>query len=315
MKKEACRPGKPPLSFQPNFIPKGIKEMGAPRSTIRGLINDLTRTLTGSMVHMDDLLLRLDNDSGEFDDAWLANQQLERALEFFIELRSEYMIRQESINKKTKSYKLTAVEKLLHNFNNLLAVVVGYCDMIKDDIVDVQQIGQITDNIYKSIQTSHYSLNETICLPEHNVSLNKLHLSHGKIKQALTVPIKINQRDNRILLVEDDDGVKQFISTVLRKHNYTVVGCSKGEKALAIFEQSKANFGLCIVDVGLPDIEGPDLVKKILLQKPNINVLFISGYNETKLKVHFTAIGPRQILIKPFRLEELLNKVRSIMLQ
>ena len=136
--------------------------MEAPPSTIRGLINDLTRTLTGSLVHMDDLLLHLDNDSGEFDDAWLANHQLERALEFFIELRSEYMIRQESINqKKTKSYKLTAVEKLLHNFNNLLAVVVGYCDMIQNDFADVRHIGQITDNIYKSIQNSHYLLNET----------------------------------------------------------------------------------------------------------------------------------------------------------
>ena len=141
--------------------------MEAPPSTIRGLINDLTRTLTGSLVHMDDLLLHLDNDSGEFDDAWLANHQLERALEFFIELRSEYMIRQESINqKKTKSYKLTAVEKLLHNFNNLLAVVVGYCDMIQNDFADVRHICQITDHIYKSIQNSHYSLNEPICLPE-----------------------------------------------------------------------------------------------------------------------------------------------------
>ena len=74
--------------------------MEAPLPTIRGLINDLTRTLTSSLVHMDDLLLRLDNDSGEFDDAWLANNQLERAFEFFIELRSEYMIRKESINPK-----------------------------------------------------------------------------------------------------------------------------------------------------------------------------------------------------------------------
>ena len=115
-------------------------------------------------------------------------------------------------------------------------------------------------------------------------------------------------------MVEDDEGVKEFISTVLRKHKYTVVGCSKGEKALAIFEQDKANFDLCIVDVGLPDIEGPDLVKKFLLQKPNINVLFTSGYNETKLKEHFALIGLYQILIKPFRLEELLNKVRSIIL-
>ena len=157
--------------------------MEKPLSTIRGLINDLTRTLSGSLVHMDDLLLHLDNDSSEFDDAWLANHQLERALEFFIELRSEYMIWQESIHqKKTKSYKLTAVEKLLHNSNNLLAVVVGYCDLIKNDLADVRHIGQITDNIYKRIENPQYALNEPICLPESNISLKTLKLSHRKIK-------------------------------------------------------------------------------------------------------------------------------------
>ena len=281
--------------------------------TIRGLINDLTRTLTGSLVHMDDLLLHLDNDSSEFDDAWLANHQLERALEFFIELRSEYMIRQESINqKKTKSYKLTAVEKLLHNSNNLLAVVVGYCDMIKSNLADVRQISQIPDYIYKSIQESHYLLNETISLPNPNVSINRVNLSSKKIKPPKTASNKKPNVDNKILLVEDDEGVRDFISTVLNKYKYTVDLCSKGEKALAIFERDKAKFGLCIVDVGLPDIEGPDLVKKFLLQKPNINILFTSGYNEAKLKEHFDLIGLHPILIKPFRLEELLNTVRSI---
>ena len=138
-------------------------------------------------------------------------------------------------------------------------------------------------------------------------------MSSRKIKLTKTASYKKANVNNKILLVEDDDGVKEFISTVLRKHKYTVVGCSKGEKAVAIFERSKANFGLCIVDVGLPDIEGPDLVKKFLLQKPNINVLFTSGYNETKLKEHFALIGPHPILIKPFRLEELLNKVKRLL--
>jgi CheY-like chemotaxis protein len=301
------------LFISAQFYSKGDREMEAPLSTIRGLINDLTRTLTGSLVHMDDLLLRLDNDSGEFDDAWLANNQLERALEFFIELRSEYMIRQESVNqKKTKSYKLTAVEKLLHNFNNLLAVVVGYCDMIQDNSTDVPHIFQSTSRIYKSIQKSYYFIDETNCLSDRKVFLNRLTLSGRNKKQLSTEPNKKVKGSDRILLVEDDKGIKDFITMVLRKHKYTVVGCSNGEKALAIFDQSKASFALYIVDVGLPDIEGPDLVKKFLLEKPNINILFTSGYNETKLKEHFALIGQHQILIKPFRLEELLNKVRSI---
>ena len=287
--------------------------MEAPPSTIRGLINDLTRTLTGSLVHMDDLLLQLNNDSKEFDDAWLANHQLERALEFFIELRSEYMIKQESINqKKTKSYKLTDVEKLLHKFNNLLTVVIGYCDMMQNDFTDIRQIRQSTDCIYNSIQNLHYTLNETICLPERSGSINTVEFSNRKIKAARTSSNKINNINNKILLVEDNKGVKEIISTILRKNNYTVFGCSNGEKALSTFNQFKTNFALCIVDIGLPDIEGPDLVNNLLLKKPTINVLFISGYNEAKLKEHFDIIGPYSILTKPFRLEELLNKVRLI---
>jgi len=289
--------------------------MEEPSYTIRGLINDLTRTLTGSLVHMDDLLLHLNNDSGEFDDAWLANHQLERALEFFIQLRSEYMIQQESINQgKIKYYKLTAVEELLHNFNNLLAVVVGYCDMMQNAFATVPHNCQVRDRIYKSIQNSHYLLNESICLPEHNVSINRLNLSYRKRKLTKTVSCKKTKVNNNILLVEDDGEVIKVISTILRKHKYSVLECSTGEKATAIFEQLKATFVLCIVDVGLPDIEGPDLVKRFLLHKPNINILFISGYNEAKLKKQFPLIGQYPILIKPFRLDNLLNKMESIII-
>jgi CheY-like chemotaxis protein len=284
--------------------------MEAPAITIRGLINDLTRTLTGSLVHMDNLLLHINNDSGEFDEALLANYQLERALEFFIELRSEYIIRQEN-QEKTNFYKLATVEKLLHKFNNILTVIIGYCDMIQNGNVDVQHICQITDYINKSIQKSPFLPNETSCLPEHNNSLNKLKISYKKLKLTKTIPYKKSNVNNNILLVEDDEGVREIISIVLKKHKYTVVECSKGENALAIFEQYKANFVLYIVDVGLPDIEGPELVKKFLLQKQDISVLFISGYNETNLKKQFALIGPHPILIKPFRVEELLNKTRS----
>jgi two-component system, cell cycle sensor histidine kinase and response regulator CckA len=98
----------------------------------------------------------------------------------------------------------------------------------------------------------------------------------------------------------------------LYKYYIAVTSCSKGVEALALFEQHAASFGLCIIDVGLPDIEGPELVKKFLLQEPNTNVIFISGYNEAKLKEHFPLISLYNILIKPFRIEELLNKVQSI---
>jgi CheY-like chemotaxis protein len=287
--------------------------MNKPTSTIRGLINDLTRTLTGSMVHMDNLLLNLRNDSGEFDEAWLANHQLERAVQFFIELRSEYMMWQESINQeKAKSYRFTGIDQLLHDFNNLLAVVVGQCDLINDDYVDVRQICQITGQLFKSILQSHYLINKTICLPERNVSINNKYSNYRKNKITKTVLHKKANANNSILLVEDDESVREILIKGLTKHKYIVIGCPTGEIALAAFDQYKAIIVICIIDVGLPGIKGPELVNKLLLQKLDIKILFISGYDENQLNEHYALIGQYPILIKPFRLTELLKEIRSI---
>ena len=57
-------------------------------SMIRGLLNDLTRTLLSSAIFLDDLHLNLQPNSESYDAWWLANEQLKRAIEFFLELRS-----------------------------------------------------------------------------------------------------------------------------------------------------------------------------------------------------------------------------------
>jgi CheY-like chemotaxis protein len=284
--------------------------MEGPGISIRGLINDLTRTLTGSMVHMDNLLLHLDNDSGEFDEAWLANHQLSRALEFFIELRSEYMMQQDSINQnEKKSYKSSAVEKLLHDLNDLLAVIMGYCDTIQNDFADIGHISPHIDYIFAKIQESNYLLNGHYFFKEQTVSVNRL--ACNNIKSPLTVSNNKENSSNRVLLVEDDEGINEIIRQFLCKHGYTVVACSKGSEALAIFENHNTSFAIYIIDVELPDIKGPDLIKNILLNNKDINVLFISGYNETTLKKRYALMNQYPLLTKPFGLEGLLYKIKS----
>jgi DNA-binding response OmpR family regulator len=132
------------------------------------------------------------------------------------------------------------------------------------------------------------------------------------VKPIKTELLKNAKHNKKIMLVEDDQEVTEVITTYLRKNKYSVVACSTGEKALDIFKKSKANFLIYIIDIGLPDIEGPDIVKEFLFKKETINILFTSGYNEAKLKNHFDVIGKYPILIKPFRLSDLLDKVRSI---
>jgi len=56
---------------------------------IRGLINDLLRSLSAALIHLDDLMIKMDRDSDMFSDVCLTNEQLERSVEVFVELRSQ----------------------------------------------------------------------------------------------------------------------------------------------------------------------------------------------------------------------------------
>jgi CheY-like chemotaxis protein len=156
-------------------------------------------------------------------------------------------------------------------------------------------------------------LNETIYPVESNIAINKF--PNKKTKISLNMSRSKIKRNNRILLVEDDEGVSKVIRLILRNYQYTVVECSNAEKAFAIFEQSKVSFALHIVDIDLPDTKGPELVNNLLLKKPDINILFTSGYNETKLKKKYPLLNRYPFLNKPFRTEQLLHIMELIMTQ
>jgi CheY-like chemotaxis protein len=283
---------------------------------MRGLLNDLAHTLMGSMLHFDNLLLLLDHGSEEFDEAWLANQQLQRALEFFFELRSEFMIchEYESTSQcKMEYHKLTTLDKILHKYNNIFECILGYCDLMQHNVVNIRNIRRNTKRIFGIVQDAKNFLKGTIYPSDEYSFNNKPDIYYENMKLVNIGPHK-RSNTKKILLVEDDEGVKEILAAVLRQHKYSVVECSNGETALAKFGRSKSKFFICIIDIELPDIEGPNLVQKLLLKKSNINVLYISGYPEITLKQKFPLINQHQIMTKPFHLVDLVNKIKSITL-
>ena len=84
-------------------------------SLIRGLINDLLRSLSAALVHVDDLIMKIERDSEGFSDAFLTNQQLSKSIELFLDLRSEcnYFLDQIG-NTKDKSSVQLPTRKLLN---------------------------------------------------------------------------------------------------------------------------------------------------------------------------------------------------------
>lgn len=117
----------------------------------------------------------------------------------------------------------------------------------------------------------------------------------------------------RILLVEDEDGIRAFASRVLRGNGYAVFEAASAEEALAIFKKERGEFHLIYCDVVLPDVTGLQLVDQFLSLKPGLPVLMSSGYSEEKALVSVIKEREFSFLQKPYTLTELLKAVKESM--
>jgi two-component system, cell cycle sensor histidine kinase and response regulator CckA len=117
----------------------------------------------------------------------------------------------------------------------------------------------------------------------------------------------------RILLVEDNEGVRAAVSEMLRSSGYVVVEAASAAEGLDIFDRERGDFFLVFSDVVLPDRDGLQLVNQLLCQNPKISVLFTSGYADQRSQwpiIHEKGYG---FLRKPFGLAELLPAVEEML--
>ncbi len=115
----------------------------------------------------------------------------------------------------------------------------------------------------------------------------------------------------RILLVEDDPNFADCIKNLLDMHGYTTVASTNGEEALALFRAHDGNFDLLVADLVLPKLSGRALATQVRVQRPELRVLFMSGY-ENVGAVDQSGPGTDR-LQKPFSLNTLLERVRALL--
>jgi len=114
-----------------------------------------------------------------------------------------------------------------------------------------------------------------------------------------------------ILLVEDEEAVRSFAARALRMRGYNVLEADGGEKALEIV-QGGADIHLIITDVVMPNMDGPTMVKHVKKLKPELPVIFMSGYAEEAFRRDEGA-GDIHFLPKPFGLKQLAAKVKDVL--
>ncbi len=117
----------------------------------------------------------------------------------------------------------------------------------------------------------------------------------------------------RILVVEDEDMVRQFSMRVLRERGYEVIGARTARDALAVFEEQRGAFHVVFSDVVLPDINGLDLVRQLRQKKPQIRFLLTSGYMDEKSRWPEIQREGFRFIQKPYPGRELLSVLQSLL--
>jgi len=135
--------------------------------------------------------------------------------------------------------------------------------------------------------------------------------SKNKLKE--TIPVHtIQGKGERILLVEDEEGVRNLTTRALRENGYVVVEAASTQEALDTFEQEKGNFHLVLSDVVLPDQTGLELVDQILRRQPKIRILLVSGYTDQKSEWVTIRKKGFRFVPKPYTMPDLLRSVREL---
>jgi CheY-like chemotaxis protein len=155
---------------------------------------------------------------------------------------------------------------------------------------------------------------------------------HSEIGQGTTFKIyfpqikeiaEVSERDNdqthlpngleTILLVEDEPSIRALIHSILKKNGYAVLHAANGQEALEVSRQYPAAINLLLTDVVIPKMTGRELAERLTSLRPDLKVLYMSGYTNDAMIQHGVLDMRTAFLYKPFTPDDLARKVRQVL--
>jgi two-component system cell cycle sensor histidine kinase/response regulator CckA len=115
-----------------------------------------------------------------------------------------------------------------------------------------------------------------------------------------------------VLLVEDEEQVRTIVQNILRRQGYQVMAAQHGEEALLLSEQSPGAIDLLLTDVVMPQMSGPELARRLVARRPEMRVLFMSGYTDETVIRH-GVLETVAFMQKPITPASLTRRVREVL--
>jgi two-component system OmpR family response regulator len=138
-------------------------------------------------------------------------------------------------------------------------------------------------------------------------ALRKLQASGPKMDREM----ENNGRPHRVLVVDDEPNIVDVISMALRFQGFEVESAGTGADAIAAVAAFKPE--LIVLDVMLPDMEGFDVARRLGAERARVPIVFLTARDSTEDKIRGLTIGGDDYVTKPFSLEELIARIRSVL--
>jgi PAS domain S-box-containing protein len=115
-----------------------------------------------------------------------------------------------------------------------------------------------------------------------------------------------------LLLVEDEPALRTLVATMLEEQGYAVLHAGNGLDAIAVAARHAGNIDLLVTDVVMPRLSGPELARQLQALRPGLEVLFMSGYNDSRLVSRGVEEANVNLLVKPFAPDQLIDRVAEL---
>ena len=136
--------------------------------------------------------------------------------------------------------------------------------------------------------------------------------SKARLGHELNKPQAARGGDETILVVEDEASLRELVEEVLRKKGYTVLEAASGVQALKVWEHHKEQIDLLLTDMMMPEgVSGRELAEKVLAEKPDLKVIYSSGYSLDTITPGFILKEGSNYLQKPYNPDTLVRAVRN----
>jgi|GEM_PF-584476 PAS domain S-box-containing protein len=201
---------------------------------------------------------------------------------------------------------ISELQKALAQVKTLkgLLPICAYCKRIRDDEGYWNSVEKYIHD-RSEVEFSHGICPD--CLKEHHPSFKEAKLPFEKEKFT-----EISRGKGRILVMDDEETVREVVSKFLEKLGYEVIGARNGIEAIDLYKQAKDSnqpFAAVILDLTVPDkLGGKETIEQLIVVDPQIKAIVTSGYLDDQIMFDFKKYGFSGAIAKPYRIFEL-NKV------